>query len=88
MWCYNFGYILCLFCLLLGLKEANCSSRSSHFGEDETCYSFAGGTVYPAGTKHAGHQLHTTKAVSKFLVHFKTFNSMLMLNLLSNLFLV
>ncbi|XP_058788841.1 peroxiredoxin-2-like [Phymastichus coffea] len=33
------------------------------FGEDENCYSFAGGTVYPSGTKHEGHQLHTTKAV-------------------------
>ncbi|XP_015590257.1 peroxiredoxin-2 [Cephus cinctus] len=36
---------------------------ASHFGEDEACYSFAGGTVYPTGTKHVGHQLQTTKAV-------------------------
>lgn len=36
------------------------------FDEDEACYSYAGGTVYPTGTKHAGHQLQTTKAVSEF----------------------
>ncbi|XP_057336193.1 peroxiredoxin-2-like [Microplitis mediator] len=31
--------------------------------DNEACYSYAGGSVYPAGTQHAGHQLHTTKAV-------------------------
>ncbi|CAD6241092.1 GSCOCT00009127001.3-RA-CDS [Cotesia congregata] len=32
-------------------------------GESEACYSYAGGSVYPAGSQHADHQLHTTKAV-------------------------
>ena len=66
MWCYV-GYILSLFYLLSGLREVTCLS---HFGEDETCYSFAGGTVYPSSQKHAGHQLQTTKAVSKSLFLF------------------
>lgn len=38
---------------------------TSKFDKD-ACYSFAGGSVYPAEAKHAGHQLHTTKAVSKY----------------------
>lgn len=34
--------------------------------DDESCYSFAGGTVYPAGDPKVEHQLQYTKAVSKF----------------------
>jgi len=49
--------------ILIFIISSNHCANSTNFGEDETCYSFAGGTVYPTGTKHAGHQLHTTKAV-------------------------
>ncbi|XP_033224830.1 peroxiredoxin-2 [Belonocnema kinseyi] len=59
MW-YYIVFISSLLYLLSGLKGVTCLS---HFGEDETCYSFAGGTVYPSSQKHAGHQLQTTKAV-------------------------
>jgi hypothetical protein len=41
------------------------AAGATNFGEDETCYSFAGGTVYPSSSKPEGHQLHTTKAVSE-----------------------
>lgn len=69
MWCY-IAFILTCFYLLSGLREVTCLS---HFGEDETCYSFAGGTVYPSSQKHAEHQLQTTKAVSK-LIHISFTN--------------
>ncbi|KAK0166582.1 hypothetical protein PV327_004075 [Microctonus hyperodae] len=36
---------------------------ADYHGENEACYSYAGGSVYPAESKHVDHQLHTTKAV-------------------------
>lgn len=40
--------------------------------DDESCYSFAGGTVYPAGDPKVEHQLQYTKAViSKPAPHFE-----------------
>lgn len=33
--------------------------------DNESCYSFAGGSVYPAGEPKGDHQLQYTKAVSK-----------------------
>lgn len=34
--------------------------------DNESCYSFAGGSVYPAGEPKGDHQLQYTKAVSKW----------------------
>lgn len=62
MRCYNMSYLICLLYIIVGLNEIKASN-------EETCYSYAGGSVYPAGAKHAGHQLQTTKAVSKFLIY-------------------
>ncbi|XP_012286498.1 peroxiredoxin-2 [Orussus abietinus] len=45
---------------VLFLTKIECISR---LNENEACYSFAGGSVYPTGSKHADHQLQTTKAV-------------------------
>jgi len=36
--------------------------------DNESCYSFAGGSVYPAGDPKGDHQLQYTKAVSKYIV--------------------
>lgn len=33
--------------------------------DDDSCYSFAGGSVYPAEAPKGDHTLQTTKAVSK-----------------------
>lgn len=33
--------------------------------DNDSCYSFAGGSVYPAGEPKGDHQLQYTKAVSK-----------------------
>lgn len=34
--------------------------------EDNSCRSFAGGSVYPSETVKSSHKLQTTKAVSKY----------------------
>ena len=49
----NFLSVLFLI-LTINLRK---DEGSSHFGKDEACYSFAEGTVYPTGLKHAEHQL-------------------------------
>ncbi|XP_063989900.1 peroxiredoxin-2 [Diachasmimorpha longicaudata] len=58
--CHIKSLFVGLICLLINPKAG---SFASHFVQNEACYSYAGGSVYPAGNKHAGHQLHTTKAV-------------------------
>lgn len=43
-----------------------CSCHSlSTSDENDSCYSFAGGSVYPAEGPKGDHMLQTTKAVSK-----------------------
>lgn len=61
MW--SFKIVFTVFFCILNWQE---SVDAINFQENEACYSYAGGSVYPAGSNHAGHQLHTTKAVSKF----------------------
>lgn len=34
--------------------------------DDDSCHSYAGGSVYPQGDGRADHKLQYTKAVSKF----------------------
>ena len=51
---------------LLVLASVFLCGTSVHGLDEEQCYSYAGGTVYPHGSKHEGHQLHTTKAVSEY----------------------
>lgn len=53
---HNYGY-LALILLLAASGKAD---------DNESCYSFAGGSVYPAGDPKGDHQLQYTKAVSKY----------------------
>lgn len=56
---YSYG------CLALLLLAAATLAQASE--DNESCYSFAGGSVYPAGENKGDHQLQYTKAVSKWL---------------------
>lgn len=38
--------------------------------DDDSCHSYAGGSVYPQGDGRADHKLQYTKAVSKFFPRF------------------
>lgn len=69
MLCNDLKYFLCLLYIFSGLKQIICATN------EETCYSYAGGSVYPAGAKHVGHKLQTTKAVSKFLISLSLLSS-------------
>lgn len=50
-------------CLALLLLVASTAVKAD---DNESCYSFAGGSVYPAGEPKGDHQLQYTKAVSKW----------------------
>lgn len=50
-------------CLALVLLLAVVAGKAD---DNESCYSFAGGSVYPAGEPKGDHQLQYTKAVSKW----------------------
>lgn len=52
----------CLFLLLVSVIQINCAVP-----DDESCHSYAGGSVYPLGAnpEKADHKLQWTKAVSK-----------------------
>lgn len=41
--------------------------------DSESCYSFAGGSVYPTEKNKGDHQLQFTKAVSKFRNNIKIY---------------
>lgn len=41
--------------------------------DDDSCHSYAGGSVYPQGDGRADHKLQYTKAVSKFFVIHEIF---------------
>ncbi|CAB0033400.1 unnamed protein product [Trichogramma brassicae] len=56
-------FYICLLLISIIVGASINAAWANPWGEDDTCYSFAGGTVYPSGAKHEGHQLHTTKAV-------------------------
>lgn len=49
-----------VFITLLQLPKTRTTSDA------DSCYSFAGGSVYPAGSSKGDHQLQYTKAVSEF----------------------
>lgn len=42
--------------------------ESTYNDDDDSCHSYAGGSVYPQGDGRADHKLQYTKAVSKFCI--------------------
>lgn len=61
--CFYFG--IGLFVTILHITKVKCS-------DDDSCYSFAGGSVYPGTAPKGDHQLQYTKAViSKPAPHFE-----------------
>lgn len=71
-----FAYIIFRFCkqifvnmrfsLLLVVLAALGAQTLATVDDADSCYSFAGGSVYPAEALKGDHTLQTTKAVSKF----------------------
>ena len=54
------------FSLLLVVLAALGAQTLATVDDADSCYSFAGGSVYPAEAPKGDHTLQTTKAVSKF----------------------
>ena len=51
---------------ILVLQQSHVGAAS---GDDDSCYSYAGGSVYPEGEVKIDHKLQFTKAVSKYYIH-------------------
>lgn len=55
------------FTILLVALVAIGSQALATVDEADSCYSFAGGSVYPAEAPKGDHTLQTTKAVSEYI---------------------
>lgn len=63
----NVTYVIVLFALFVAFTSFSTKATSNE-DDNDSCYSFAGGSVYPAHEPKGDHQLQYTKAVSKYLL--------------------
>ena len=73
------SYYITSFVLLFLVYDVVNGAENAQLKQYESCYSYAGGSVYP-GSQHQGHQIHITQAVSEyqnlFIVLFKNLHDL------------